>query len=311
MTSWSELRGRIFLVTGRRSFHASGANRQFDLSTCVHFTGFGSNPTSADVDRGCEAFEAGDFDLVVAVGGGSVIDLAKMIVRRRRPLVAVPTTAGTGSEVTNFAAVYVDGVKHSVEGVRPDRYILEPALLRSAPRYVAICAGLDALCQSIESLWSRQATEESKSYAARSVTLAREHLVPAVEGCAESQAKMLLAAHWSGRAIDISKTTASHALSYALTTRFGIPHGHAVALTIDTLRAYNDCPAVERLMSRASISAIMRRLGVAGSLRELGKSDAEIDPIADLVDPQRLANNPIPLTRFDLVAILRSHRGIR
>lgn len=263
----------------------------------------------ADVEKGWKLFEAGIFDYVAGVGGGSVIDLAKMINQRRKPLLAIPTTAGTGSEVTSFATMYINGIKKSMDGLRPDKYILDPRLLRSVPRYAAICAGLDALCQSIESIWSHQATEESKSYAKSSVRLAIEHLIPAVEGRTVSQAHMLEAAHLSGRAIDISKTTAAHALSYPMTARFGIPHGHAVALTIDSLRQVNACPDVERLLRGTGVSGIMRRLGIPATLREFGLVHRDFEQIASLVDMQRLANNPVALNRSDLVALLCCERG--
>lgn len=298
--------GRLFLVTGRHSYKASGADRFFNESDYVHFTSSGSNPTLSDVEKGRKAFQVEDFDYVAAVGGGSVIDLAKLINQSRKPLLAIPTTAGTGSEVTSFATLFINGVKTSVEGLRPNWFILDHQLLQSVPRYPAICAGLDALCQSIESLWSKQATEESKKYAEHSVRLALEHIVPAVEGRKDSQAYMLRAAHLSGRAIDISKTTAAHALSYSLTTRFGIPHGHAVALTIDSLRMINRFPDVEKLLGGTTVSGIMRRLGVRSNLAEFGIGNSDIDQIANLVDLQRLLNNPVHLSHSDLVAMLCS-----
>ena len=299
MVAMPALDGRILLVTGPQSFQACGAGEYFAGTQFVRFAGSGPNPTMADVERGRAVLEANGFDQVVTVGGGSVIDLAKLINMRRKPLLAIPTTAGTGAEVTSFAAVYINGVKRSVGGLRPDGYLLEPGFLRTVPRYAAICAGLDALCQSIESLWSRQASVESKIYAERSAQLALEHLEPAVEGSAGSQAKMQEAANLSGRAIDISKTTASHALSYFMTARFGIPHGHAVALTIDALRARNANPDVERLLGRTSISALMRRLGIRTRFCEFGIGEAEIEQIAGEVDAERLANNPVPLNCLD------------
>src|SRR5690606_25840825 len=146
-----------------------------------------------------------------------------LVERDGPPLLAVPTTAGTGSEATHFAVVYIDGVKHSLAHplLRPDLVILDPLLTYAMPPGLTAATGLDALSQGIEALWAVGATTKSVGYAARAVELAAGALETAVIAPDRTARRaMMEAAHASGLAIDISKTTAPHALSYAISTDF-------------------------------------------------------------------------------------------
>ena len=108
------------------------------------------------------------------------------------------------------------------------------------PPTITADTGLDALCQAIESLWSVQSTSESIDYATQSIRLAWKHLEAAVlHPCEEDRRAMSQAAHLAGKAINISKTTAPHAISYTITSKFGVAHGRAVALTLGALLAFN------------------------------------------------------------------------
>ena len=147
----------------------------------------------------------------------------------------IPTTAGTGSEATHFAVIYVDGKKKSIasQQLLPDVVILDPQLTDNMPAYVSACSGFDALSQAIESYWSRAATPLSQLYAAMAIEVLLVELPQAVNSNSRlARDKMQMAANWAGKAINISKTTAPHAMSYVITQEFGIPHGHAVALTL-------------------------------------------------------------------------------
>ncbi|MCL1855754.1 MAG: iron-containing alcohol dehydrogenase, partial [Clostridia bacterium] len=132
----------------------------------VRFSGFSSNPRYEDVQAGVEAFAEGMCDCIIAIGGGSCIDTAKSIKyfsSAECPIMAVPTTAGTGSEATHFAVLYRGGEKQSVadERLLPEFVVLQPSLLKTLPVYLKKCTMLDALCQAIESWWSKKATPES------------------------------------------------------------------------------------------------------------------------------------------------------
>jgi alcohol dehydrogenase class IV len=250
------------------------------------------------------------------------------------PLVAVPTTAGTGSEATHFAALYVDGVKHSVGHVsfRPDYVLLDPALSSSMPPRLTAETGLDALSQAIESMWSSRSTDQSLAYARAALELAWGNLEGAVRAPTQAnRAAMCTAANLAGRAIDISKTTAAHALSYSITVRHGVAHGHAVALSLGALIEFNseiadhDCMdprgtafvrarigevlaamgVSDGTSGRRSFSDLVRRLGLETSLSLVGAgAPAARAEIVDSVDAKRLANNPRALGPESLQALV-------
>ncbi len=194
-------------------------------------------------------FDPGNWepDTIVSIGGGSVIDLAKILHHRSTSIrhhVAVPTTAGTGSEVTPFATYYVNGRKESLADSRilPDRVILDSSLLESLPERIVISCALDAFSHAVESHWSIQSNPESLCYSARALTLLREHWVEVDRAhlmAKEHLAGLQKAAYWSGKAIAISQTTLAHALSYGLSAEEGVPHGIAVFLNLPTVTRYN------------------------------------------------------------------------
>jgi alcohol dehydrogenase class IV len=156
------------------------------------------------------------------------------------PLLAIPTTAGTGSESTRYAIIYYKGEKHSVvhESLVPSYAILEPSVLEGLPLYQKKCTMLDAFCQAIESWWSVSATEESKAYAKKAVALFLEYYNDFLANTSSGNAGMLLASNWAGQAINITQTTAPHAMSYKLSSLFSLPHGHAVAICFPVVWHY-------------------------------------------------------------------------
>lgn len=303
---------KIFLVAGKRSFAASGAEAALTpLLTgveVVRFDELDALPTQSDVEKGIERYRAAAPDLVVAVGGGHVMDVAKAVnfMTDKKPLVAIPTTAGSGAESTPFAVVYKDGVKTSLEdpGVLPAYAIVDPSLGQSVSREVSLASGLDAVCQAIESLWARGATEESRTYAAQALDLAWPALVPAVAGESTARANLMQGAHLAGKAIAISKTTACHALSYGLTSRFGVLHGLAVAYTMPALLRHNAF-ALPHGITAEVFGELLKELRVP-SLASFGASEADVEALAAGVDPERLGNNPVPLSHDDISAIYKS-----
>lgn len=215
------------------------------------FDSFASNPVYEDVAAGVELFRRGTFDAIVSIGGGSAIDVAKAIlafsnmdpsrnymeqeiIESKIPHLAVPTTAGTGSESTHFAVVYVNGEKKSIahESLLPDYALLEPLYLESLPLFQKKCTILDALCQAIESYWSVNSTEESRGYAKEAINLILRNIDAYIAEKSSVYARIAKAANLAGRAIDITQTTAAHAMSYKLTSLYGIPHGFAVAVCL-------------------------------------------------------------------------------
>lgn len=351
---------RVLLFTGGASYESSGAAaaiepilRGLEVERISSVT---PNPTLEEVELAVARHRAFNPELVIAAGGGSVIDLAKAVrllatqeaqprdvvtgltevMPAETPLIAIPTTSGTGSEATHFAVVYVDGVKFSLahESARPDFAILDPLLTYTLPPSLTAITGLDALSQAMESLWSVKSTPESQSIARRSLRLSRSAIATAVHRPSpQSRADMFEAAHLSGEAIDISMTTASHALSYVLTTDHEVPHGHAVALTLGAVLEYNagvtpeDCldprgvrhvtgvideilailGASDPTSGRRTVEELVASLGLEPTLEGVGAGSQEARlRIAQSVNPQRLANNPRRLTSAGLVELIGS-----
>lgn len=234
----------IFLVHGGASYELSGAKNLIEAALTekqvTSFAGFANNPHIDDVKKGVARFQQQPIDAIVAIGGGSVLDMAKLVRhyadRYELPIIAIPTTAGTGAEVTHFAVCYIDGAKQSIADPRmlPEQYLLVPELTLNNSDYLTACTGFDAFAQSIEAYWNINATEISDAFAEKALANllpALTEVVVAHHNTLENREKLLLGAMLSGEAINITKTTAPHAVSYTLTTEYSYPHGHAVALT--------------------------------------------------------------------------------
>lgn len=231
----------------------------------VKFSDFSPNPLYEDVCKGIDLFQITQCDTLLAVGGGSAIDVAKCIklavlakegndviipplVNTRvecdgakLPFIAIPTTAGTGSESTHNAVMYYEGAKQTVtnNGILPDYAILEPKVLKSLPLYQKKCTMLDALCQGIESWWSVNSTPESYKYSRKAIELIMANWRKYIfDNDDEAAANIMLGANYGGRAINITATTAAHAMSYKITSMYHFPHGHAVAVCLPEIWEY-------------------------------------------------------------------------
>lgn len=222
------------------------------------FDQFTPNPLYEQVCKGVALFNDNLCDAIVAIGGGSTIDVAKCIKLYCKmnpaqnylqqeakdssvPLIAIPTTAGTGSESTRYAVIYFEGKKQSVthESIIPNYAILEPMLLKTLPLYQKKCTMMDALCQGIESWWSVNSTDESKMFSKIAVQMIMQYWEDYIfHNTDEAAEGIMTAANYAGRAINITQTTAPHAMSYKLTSIYGLPHGHAVALCLPVVWQY-------------------------------------------------------------------------
>lgn len=304
----------------------------------VTFTDFTPNPQYDEVCRGVEVYRANGCDAVVAVGGGSAMDVAKCIKLYANmtddvcyleqpytdtgiPLIALPTTAGTGSESTRFAVIYHQGEKQSVhhDSILPDYAVLEPAVLYTLPVYQKKCTMMDALGQAIESYWSVAATAESRELAARAIRGIMRHWREYFFGeDAVAAMEILRASNLAGQAIHITTTTAPHAMSYKLTTIYGLPHGHSVALCLPRVWEYMLTCADETLLSVlqeiavcmgvqtseeavALLDAMMQEMKLEGPATE--QREAELDRLAGGVNVERLGNHPVPLSTGVLRAL--------
>ncbi|MFT3888591.1 MAG: iron-containing alcohol dehydrogenase [Arachnia sp.] len=339
------------LVVGGRSFASSPVKQLLDDSGVdyVVFSGYSPNPKLPEVHDGLAAFRDGGCDGILAVGGGSAMDVAKCVkilastdaaefpafgapLVRNVPQVALPTTAGTGSESTHFAVVYIDGEKHSIahDSMLPDAVILEPELLRSLPEYHKKASLLDALAQCVESTWAKGATTQSKGYARRGLQLLMDNFFPyfhkSVTFDAEVTRRIQLAANFSGRAINLTKTTAPHAMSYGLTSHYGLAHGHAAGLSLRAVWGHYAAVVDADDAAYPELTRALRELndafGVSRSEQALSKFDAILDTlrlddaidVAQLVagvNAERLGNSPLPLTPLDLRIAYEESLGLR
>ena len=215
----------------------------------VTFSNFQPNPLYESVVEGVRLFNDSKSDAIFAVGGGSAIDVAKCIklysnmndtqnylkqeiVPNNIPLIAMPTTAGTGSEATRYAVIYYNGEKQSVTNTSciPSIVLMDPSALKTLPVYQKKATMLDALSHAIESLWSVNSTEESRGYSKQAIELVLTNMCGYLNEEVAAFANMLMAANIAGKAINITQTTAGHAMCYKLTSLYGIAHGHAAAL---------------------------------------------------------------------------------
>ena len=324
---WTELAPQKLLLVCGRSFdrlQARGAILPENVET-LRFSDFAPNPLYEDVQKGVTLLREENCDAILAVGGGSAIDMAKCIKLfsgAKAPLIAMPTTAGTGSESTRHAVIYRCGVKQSVSDacIIPNYAVLEPSVLAGLPLYQKKCTMLDALCQGIESWWSVNSTAESMSFSRQTVKGIADHWREYIENAAADAAERVMeAANASGRAINITATTAPHAMSYKLTSLYGLPHGHAVALCMGEvwpyLLSHTDACAdprgrahLERVLDEIegvfSFNAFTSMLSALDMARPTAQNrDTELGTLVDSVNPERLKNNPVALTAETLRAM--------
>ncbi len=346
---------KIMVICGKKSFKSSGAkkllegffdNKQVDF----YFKKF-SIPNHIELQEIINHIKTFSPTLIIAIGGGSVLDYAKIAnaltesknlkeelinstykTKKFAKLIAIPTTAGSGAEVTPNAVIYIDKIKYSVEGekLKPDFFFLIPELILAASHKIKSSAGFDAIAQAIESLISRKSNEQSKIYAEKSLKLSFNHFLDYLNNPNyENTSAMCLAANLSGEAISISKTTAPHAVSYPFTALYNISHGHAVSLTLNKFLKFNyknlalaKCnfhlgdrfktllslsntlnfedfdQYLENLKKNANLENNFEKLGI-----DINKNYAKIISSINL---KRLANNPVELNLEDLKKIIQS-----
>jgi len=257
---------KIFVLCGKKSFVTSGAEELFKKiiidKEIKLFYKKSELPILEELIEIINDIKNFKPDLILAVGGGAVIDYAKianvvdvredladLIVNYSYPfkkkytkLVVIPTTAGSGAEVTSNAVIYVDSIKHSFESelLIPDNFFLIPEFLISAPNKIKASAGFDAIAQALESLISRKSNDQSIEFASKSLRISINSFISFInDPNMKNATEMSIASNLAGKAISISKTTAPHAASYPFTSLFNISHGHAVSLFFERFFKFN------------------------------------------------------------------------
>jgi phosphonate metabolism-associated iron-containing alcohol dehydrogenase len=288
-------------------------------------------------------------DGMVAVGGGSALDTAKFLrvvlaegvdpdqvatdllagrplgTSSVLPMVAVPTTAGTGSEVTPFATIWDSRTrkKHSLTApaLFPDVALLDPRLTLDLPEEVTVSGALDALSQGLESIWNRHGDAVSASHGTQAVRLVLESLpsVLTAPGDVEVRTRLMEASLLAGLAISQTRTALAHSMSYPVTARLGLPHGLACSFMLPALLEFNmaaddgelsglvaalGLPDWQALQSR--LSEMLRVSGMSGYLARYGvDANSTLPLVGEMFTPGRVDNNLRTPTLDDVEALLR------
>ena len=282
----------------------------------------GPNPDFVTLEQSCRLYAAAPTPIaaIVALGGGSVMDAAKVLAAAkgdfarvrgyletgkgaaglgRIPIIAIPTTAGTGSEVTSWATVWDTErmKKYSLAGdaYYPERALVDPLLTLGLPRAVTISSGLDALSHALESLWNVNSNPVSASLAeaaAREVLEALPLLADNLRDI-DLRARLARASLMAGLAFSNTKTALAHSLSYHLTLHHGVPHGIACSFSLPmVMRGVIGCDAacdasLERIFGpdlgrgAARLSAFLASLGVSTRASDYGIAESDWNALID------------------------------
>jgi len=347
---------RAFLVTGRQSAKESGALdaairslEEAGLEVTV-FDRVEENPSDRTVAEGARMAREANCDVLVALGGGSPMDAAKgmailmalggelsqyygggKVDRPVMPVVALPTTAGTGSEVTPYA-VFVDSesdLKQSVASpyIFPRTSLLDPELTMSMPPEITANTGIDALTHALEGFTSVKAQPISDRLALEAISQINQYLPAAVSRGDEPEprARLLHASMLAGMVIAQTGTTLIHGMGYAPTTRYGIPHGLANGVLMDQVVAFNGQQDPERYAALASalgrapdpaaapgeaaegLRELRQRVGMPGRLRDLGVEEEDLETFArqTMVYSRNLENNARQAKLEDVLEIYK------
>ena len=338
----------ILLVTGRSSMKKLGyvdhINKMLYNWSVYHFDGVAPDPTPEVIEKALQFARPRKIELVIALGGGSALDVGKVLaillknngsledyLEAKRniehpgvPLVAIPSTAGTASEVTCWATVWGKEKKKKYslthQWMFPDFSIVDPMLTINMPPKLTAHTGMDALTHAIEAAWSKNAQPISDVFALRAIKLNRQNLKHTYDYPEDFEARtnMALASLLAGLAFNNTKTAACHSLSYPMTLNFGVPHGLAASITIKEVIKYNykvlpkkvmqiveefGCSSIEGFSE--SLSEMMLSLGLPIRLRDLNFKEKDIELLVDEgINSDRMGNNPANLSSEDIRTIL-------
>lgn len=292
---------------------------------CVAFTAFDPCPEVSSVKAGVDVFNSNACDFIVTVGGGSAMDVAKAIklfAESDVKILAVPTTAGTGAEVTRFAVLYNHGDKESVRSydIIPDYAVFDYTTLASLPYNQRIVTGLDAFCHSVEAYWSVNATDESSDYSTKALALFSDYFEKYLKDDKSSYEPMMKCSELAGRAINIAQTAAPHAMSYKLHKLKGFYHGQAVALCLAYIWQYmlENCRTVElelllaetEIITGFTVQEFQKLLNDLGLCDDMTLSAAEFDECVHGVNVDRMSNHPMNFDYNDIEKIYRLFMNI-
>lgn len=339
---------KILIVSGRKSIFKSGLYDRMSKRLSekgiehISYPDVTPEPDTEDVEKGVRLCKKEGCDCILAVGGGSAMDAGKAIAvlaanggsvrdyfgemeyeKEPLPVIAVPTTCGTGSEVTRFAVI-VDRRERtkktvSSEKIIPKMSILDADLLQTLPHKLVMATGMDAFSHSAESFLSAKADYLSKLFAKDSLKLLRKFLPEAYRkpGNTDAREKIFLASLLAGFALNRTGTIIVHGMGYSLTIKHNVHHGTANAVMLPYVFEYlkengygEEMSELERIWGdTGKLRDFVQSLGLPSTLKETGVNEREIDELADLsvAGTQRsLKNMKISMDRDDFKRILQS-----
>ena len=338
---------RVFLVTGRHSLRARGIlQRVVDSigpSRVALFDKVPPFPSPDNVDDALAACRKSSADIVVAIGGGSAMDLAKAVAilmaheggsrqyamnekslqRPGLPFIAVPTTSGSSSEVTSGAALWDIEAKRSMGMGSPLMFptvaIVDPQLTMSMSKTLAAVSGMDAFTSAFESYWSLDAEPIADAIDLEVIRMYAANLERScIQGDLESRSACALAATMSGIAYSNSHPNVCHAVGSPLTIFWNVDHGQSVGITLSTFLRWNASAIPHKLPALwnalgvgnldeavARITQIMERCGMKTRLGGLGIGSDDMETLLEHIRWDRLGVLPRPLEREDARILLQ------
>lgn len=281
--------------------------------------GIDPEPTVANIEGIHKSISKGNYDLFIGIGGGSVLDATKMlsvldkndlslqemlgtelIPNKGVPMILIPTTSGTGSEVTPNAIITIPEEELKIGIVSrhflPDLVILDPVLTVTLPPSITAATGMDAFTHSFESYISNKANPISDLYALESMKLIAKSIVTAYTEADNLQARqdMLLASTYGGMALTAAGTAAVHALAYPLGGKFNIPHGEANSMLLPHVTRFN-LDAIEERMS-----IVAKHIGIVSAESDIADSKAAEKLIEQIEEWTKELNVPQELSDFGI-----------
>lgn len=308
-----------------------------------------TNPTFETIKTAYRELKQVEHDFVIAVGGGSTIDTAKAVSAigasssehwidnhlkhgalfppqfAPKPIIAIPTTAGTGSEVTMWATVWDMQEKKKYSLSHPKLYpkiaLLDPELTLTLPEKETIYSGFDTLSHAMESIWNKNHNSVSDTFALKAIELVRKHLPELRHELSNLYLRthLLRASLFAGMAFSNTKTALAHSISYPLTAHFGLPHGLACALPLPHLLKFNGNKAFERVAIMADalgtdqtsetmaseILLLFDRLGVSPRLADYGIDISNHELIlSSALTSGRADNNIVDINEEDITKLI-------
>ena len=346
----------LLIVHGESSYFLSGVEaflKKFVKINKTHsWTVKSKDPDSKEIEDLSSFIKKVKPSLIISCGGGTVIDTAKassflsrqgldlltLLEGKRNKFsrkveeIVIPTTCGTGSESTHFAVIYINNIKHSLadESMKPQYFYLDGSfLINLSPKHI-LSSGLDAFSQSIESFWAKSSTDESKLMSSEGMGLFVENYNSLLKADnLLALGSMLICANKAGQAINITKTTAPHAISYYLSKKLNLPHGFSVFLTLPEIFQFTLSEASIK-KNKLDVERIYRCMGckdLDGAtylLKEIRKQAAlymeipslstrEIEELSfnasQSVNEERLFNHPIRLSKEEIFEL--TYLGLR